>query len=198
MQHLNGTRVFQGGMAGYGQEMIAATQKPNGVQQLVYLYEVYGSTGANTLQVGWFKTGNSQAVSYAASVYQFFNMQPNLNSAGTQVNGQFLLAGSSLVAPYLSYHNSTIMIANADDAALNGLCTNLTFTPSVAGTASIFFTCTHAGLTGTHTNTSATPTGMPTNNGVTLNSYNLFPMAEVTDVRNNSVNPPVSGWHSGA
>ena len=44
--HDSGTYIFQGGMAGYGLEATAYTQ--TGTQTLRYLFDVMGSTGANT------------------------------------------------------------------------------------------------------------------------------------------------------
>jgi len=182
-QHAAGSQVFQGGMAGYGMEFSAFTQTASN-QPLRLVYDVFGSTSANTIQVGRFVTGSVVAIQQTSAIYQFFNLATTLSSSGPSVTGTYVAAGSTLAPAGLG--GATFIVANADDEALNGACTGATWTSATE------FTCTHAGLTGTHTDTSATPTAMLANAaGVQQNAYNLWPIAEVIDVRNNSVNPPV-------
>ncbi len=183
-QHANGSYWFQGGMAGYGFEFTAYTQTAAGqTQPLRYVYDVFGSTGANTVQVGRFVTSSTVAISQNSSVYAFANLATTLSSSGTTISGTFVPAGSTLAAN--TYPNTTVVISGSDGGVLDGLCTGMTWTTNYN------FTCTNSGLTGTHTNVTNTPIAKLTGNGVTLDTYNLWPMAEVLDVRDTTVNPPV-------
>ena len=184
-QHQNGSYWFQGGQAGYCHEFAAYTQTAQGfTQPLRMCYDVFGSTGANTVQVGRFQSSSTQPVFQNSLVYAVANLATTLSSSGTTVTGTYVTAGSTLGSP-ASYPNATVLIANSDGGAIDGLCNTMTWTSNYN------FTCTNPLLSGTHTNVTNTPTMKLTGNGVTLDTYNEFPMAEVLDVRDNTVNPPV-------
>lgn len=186
--HASGSHAYQGGLAGYGLEMVAYTNTSL-VQPLRFLWDVFGSTGANTIQAGTFQAGSTIAVSFPnpsqSFIFQTFNLATNLSSSGTTVTGTYTGIGS-LPQPPNTTQNGTIYISNTDSGAIDGTCTNTVWTTLTA------FTCTNASLTGTHTNVTNTPVAQMANQfGVNLNKYNLWPMAEVLDVRNTSINPPI-------
>jgi hypothetical protein len=177
--HNSGTYIFQGGMAGYGLEATAYTQ--TGTQALRYLFDVVGSTAANTLQVLQWQQGVPHLVSLPAQIYQFFNIAAGLSSSGTTVSGNYTQSGSTLWLP-TQYHG-TIIISGASDSALNGPCIGLAWSSSSA------FTCTITGLSGSHNSTTAASAVLGLNGGP-LNSFKLWPMAEVLDVQNEAAMPP--------
>lgn len=177
--HNGGTYLFQGGMAGYGLEATAYTQ--SGTQTLRYLFDVVGSTASDTIQVQQWQQGMPHVVALSAQIYQLFNIASGLSSSGTTVSGTYNSTGSTLWLP-TQYHGS-VLISGASDVALNAPCTNLTWSSNNA------FTCTIAGLSGSHTSTSAASAALALN-GSPLNGFKLWPMAEVLDVQNETTTPP--------
>ncbi|HTM15689.1 MAG TPA: hypothetical protein VL135_02255 [Terracidiphilus sp.] len=177
--HNSGTYIFQGGLAGYGLEATAYTQ--TGSQTLRYLFDVVGSTGSNTIQVLQWQQGVPHVVSLSAQIYQSFNIATGLSSSGTTVSGTYNSSGSTLWLP-TQYHGS-IIISGASDSALNAPCNGLTWSSSTA------FTCTIAGLSGSHNSTTASAAVLAVNGGP-MSSFKLWPMAEVIDVQNEATTPP--------
>jgi hypothetical protein len=177
--HNSGTYIFQGGMAGYGLEATAYDQ--TGSQTLRYLFDVVGSTGANTIQVLQWQAGPAHVVSLSAQIYQFFNIATGMSSSGTTVSGIYNASGSTLWVP-TQYHGA-IIISGASDSALNGACTGLTWSSNTA------FSCSMTGLSGSHSSTTAASAVLGVN-GNPLSSFKLWPMAEVLDVQNEAATPP--------
>ncbi|HEY1986229.1 MAG TPA: hypothetical protein VGG85_12505 [Terracidiphilus sp.] len=150
-----------------------------------YLIDVLGSTTANTLQVTFFGLGSQSklpfAGSFGAEEYGSFNVS-SISSSGNSV---YVIFGSnSMGNGPLNRNNANYVFSGASDSALNGtVCTNAQF---VTGAS---FTCTMAGLSGTHV--AATAIGVLANSSGTLYSaVNLWPTAEVLDVQNEALNPP--------
>ena len=101
---------------------------------------------------------------------------PLLSNSGTTVSG-LSSQGNHLIQPN-NYINGSFTFSGASDSAFNTVCTNFQWTTAAA------FTCTIAGLTGSHTAASATATFT---NG---NAVNFYPAAEVVDIQNESTTPP--------
>lgn len=174
--HASGTYIFQGGLAGYGLEATSFTVQPQG-QPLRYLFDVLGSTDAHTLQAVLWQTGSAKPVTIPITSYQSFNINTGLTNSGTTVSGVYSGTGALLKPP--AYNGATFTFSGSSDAALNGNpCANITWTSSSA------FSCTMAGLTGSHTS-STTSTASLAQNG-----FNLRPMAETLDVQNETLTPP--------
>ena len=177
--HASGSYVFQGGMAGYGGEFTAFTESNGG--SIRYLFDVFGSTGANTLQVGAFQAGVAVPITSFNGLplnvlYGCWNLSA-LSSSGTTVSGTVgaSCAGGSFGFAQ-QFNQATFYVAGSSDSALNGNCTAVTFTSSSA------FTCTNNSLSGSHTGTGAMiQLGQAGLNG--LNNLNLWPMAEALDVQ---------------
>jgi len=148
---------------------------------LRYLFDVVGSTGANTLQVMQWQGGLAHVVSLTGQIYQSFNIATGLSSSGTTVSGTYSSSGSTLWLP-TQYHG-TIIISGASDSALNGACTGLTWSSNTG------FSCTIAGLSGSHSSTTAASAVLGAN-GNPLSNFKLWPMAEVLDVQNEAATPP--------
>lgn len=167
--HVNNTYVYQGGTCGMAFEKVADTMNVSG-NNLQYLFDSVGSVDAHTVQLQRFVTGTGTTVPIALAPTG--GIANTLSSSGTTVTGS--VTTSSLN----QYFNGTFNITGASDAALNAPCTGVTFT------SALNFTCTIAGLTGTHTTTTA-PTATISNN-----TFNLWQMAEVLDVQNETLTPP--------
>jgi hypothetical protein len=179
--HAAGGHLYQGGMCGYGIEFPAFDQKPLNVK-LRYLFDIVGSTGANTLQTVKFSGGSTFPIPVNIPI---LNINSGLTNGGSGTTVTGTNAGGGMYEPWFATNHGTILISGASDLALNALCT------SVLWSSISTFTCTVAGLSGSHTSTTSA-TALQTNAaGVSLNTYNLRPIAEVLDVRNNSVSPPV-------
>jgi hypothetical protein len=164
--HINNTVVMQGGVCGTALEVVNDTSGG-----LIYPFDVLGSTTANTIQATFFRTAQNNFI------------PPNIASLNATMSITALASGGTLVTGSNNFNGqiatgSTIQISGASDSAFNALCTGIQW--PVGGQ----FTCTIAGLTGTHTATTATGTV------VGLNGFNLYNMAEVIDVQNEAVNPP--------
>ena len=178
--HAAGGYVYQGGAAGMGLEDLADTNTPSGGQALRYLADVTGSTASNVLQVHTYKQGGPSAWTpgsgafQAADIYNSWNVT-SISNSGTTVSGTY--SGGALGGPQF-YNLATWTFAGASDSIFNTQCTNTVFTTSTA------FTCTIAGLSGSHTAATATAT-------LGINSIVLWPMAEVIDVQNEATTPPV-------
>jgi hypothetical protein len=97
------------------------------------------------------------------------------------VSATYSRSGSTLGSPP-SYQNGAFIISGASDPALDGTCTNVTWSNSTA------FTCTIAELGGTHESATAIAS-LGLSNGTPLNRMKLWPMAEVIDVQDYSTNP---------
>lgn len=175
--HQNGAGVFQGGMAGYG--LIVGETPANGQ---AYLWDVFGSTDANTIVVGRMVQGNLTAF-------------PNLNQTATFTS--LSSSGSTVTATYTGglggnawiYSGVSFWFSGASDAAFNNVaCTNSVWTTTTPpGNNNGTLTCTVAGI-GTHSAASAT--GMVGTSTQPGNYVQLVPMAEVIDVQNESASPP--------
>ena len=173
--HPSGTPWFQGGAAEDGLEFTGWTQTVSG-NTMRYLWFVLGSTASNVLQVY-----NPQPAPATISIALSNQMTGSINlsglsSSGTTVTAAYVPTGSTLSGA-TDYINTTFMIAGASDSALNAPCTNVIWTGSTA------LTCTIAGLSGTHTSSTATAS-------LGLSGANVWPMAIVTDVQNESATPP--------
>ena len=180
--HSSGTYLFQGGMAGYGLENIWATTVAGGgiLNNLRYLFDVVGSTSTSTIEVGQWVTTGFNFVPFNHTIYDFANLS-TLSNSGTTVTAT--VAGGGTLSSPSQYNKGKFIIAGSTGGALDGTCTNVVFTNTLN------FTCTIAGLTGSHTSVSATAT-LASSAGIALNAINLWPMAEVIDVQNESLTPP--------
>jgi len=177
--HAKGGWVYQGGMAGYGMELTSFTLTING-QTLRYPLDIVGSTASNVLQVQKYKQGVPEFITNFPGVSNlnftgFWNISL-LSNSGTTVSGVFISSGSTIPKPD-QYNLGTWVIADASDSAFNTTCTNTVWTTNTA------FTCTIAGLRGTHTAATAKAS-------LGVNGANLWPMAEVIDVQNETLTPP--------
>jgi len=176
--HASGGWVYQGGMAGYGLEWTAFNQNPQ--QNLRFLFDIVGSTDAHTLQVQQYNQGAPTAITpYLPTANVLFGSWnvASLSNSGATVSGQLSSGGSFGAAQ--AYGPTSWTFAGASDSAFNTGCTNTVWTTSTN------FTCTIAGLAGSHTATTATAklTGVA--------SVVLWPMAEVTDVQNETSTPAI-------
>ena len=170
--------VFQGGLAGYGIEFSAFNQSQGG-QTLRYLIDVIGSTDAHTaIAVVYQKGSYIGALGFGPlnNTFLYGNWAATtLTNSGTTVSG--VSAGGVSVNVPSQYNGATFTFSGASDSAFNAACTNFQWTNLNN------FTCTIAGLTGSHT--SATATASFNNGGVVL-----WPMAQVIDVQNETLTPP--------
>lgn len=173
--HQIGSYIFQGGMAGYGMEATSFTFSGSG-QTLRYLFDVVGSTDANTLQAVLWQQGAAKPITIGASTYQLFNINTGLTNSGTTVSGVYSGTGT-LFRPF-AYNLATFTFSGSSDSALNAPCTNFVWTTTTA------FTCTIAGLTGSHTSSTTAAASLA------LNGFKLWPMAEALDVQNETLTPP--------
>lgn len=194
----SGGAVFQGGMAGYCLVLPAFTQTTPTIagvvgQPMRYCYDVFGSTASNVLQVGRFGFGTQTKFDYA-SITNTATLAASLSSSGTTVTGSIYSVNGAFIAP-----NGSIMITGSDGGLLDGQCNNLQYTNTLGSANNGAFTCTNPNLTGTITNTTAQPKAQPmaTNcstctatAGIVESVYNLYPAAEVLDVRG-AGNPPM-------
>jgi hypothetical protein len=172
--HAAGSYIFQGGMCGSGLEETSNTVNGAGGQPLRYLFDVVGSTANNTIIATQFARGGASPI--VSPILGFVNLT-SISSSGTTVSAAYNSIGSTLFAPWY-YNLSTYLIANASDSALNASCTNVVWNSSETA-----FTCTNSALTGTHTSGTATAS-------LGVAAVKLWPVAEVTDVRNlNSSSP---------
>jgi hypothetical protein len=174
-------------MAGYGLDNVIMESFGSGNTTQRYLIDVVGSTSTSVLQVTFFAAGASQNAPMAggdwnADLYGTMTVT-NISSNGTTVLVTF--SGNSFSAAPALRNGANYIFSSASDGALNGtVCTNATFTNSTT------FTCTMAGLSGTHTATTATG-ALASSSGTLYSAIKLWPMAEVIDVQNESLTPPV-------
>lgn len=180
-----GAPVMQGGACGSGLEL------PNlwtiGPQQ--YLGDVIGSKDTSTVEVTFFSKGAASSVPennvfFSSNLYAFYNIG-TLASTGTAVSGNYVASGSTIG----SIEYGQIVIRGASDSAYNEkICTSVLFSTNTA------FTCTMAGLSGSHSSATAQafvagPAPVPTG---AIDHFNLWNIAEVLDVRNLTVTPPAA------
>jgi hypothetical protein len=166
--HASGSYVYQGGMTGDGVDFVAYDQSPQGYT-LIYLFDVFGATDSSTLQVGYFiPTGVASLPNLLTLNYQTFNVT-SLSNSGATVSGTY--AGTGTLSSPPNYAGGTFTFAASGDAALNVPCAGWTWTTATA------FTCTIAGLSGSHTAATATAS-------LSGNTANIWPMAAALDVRN--------------
>jgi hypothetical protein len=185
--HFAGAYIYQGGLAGYGIEMTAYTQRVQSGYPLRYLFDVVGSTSATTIQVAKWTTGNSTILPLNSGIYNYMNLASGFSCTGTACTGTYVAAGSTLYNPPGYTGNGALSITGSDVPVLNAICTSVTWTDTT------HFGCTIAGLSGTNTTgvvTKATQASAAL--GIPINSYNLWPMAEVTDVRDMAAIPITS------
>jgi hypothetical protein len=139
-----------------------------------YLFEVFAVTGTNTIQAFQFQLGQHVALPYS---FQTVSMSNATASSGTTVTA--VVTGSTLGGgtPW-QYNTVPYALSGSSDSALNATCTNVQWQTKTQ------FTCTIAGLVGTHTTTTAmTATLVPP-------SIKIQRMAETLDVQNESLSPP--------
>jgi hypothetical protein len=177
--HASGTYVFQGGMAGYGIEFVAYTQTAGST--LRWLFDVVGSTSATTIEAVKYIVGSASSLPVTSTIYNYINLT-GCSNAGTTVTCTYNSVGSTLGAA-VTFNQGVFVIANASDSALNGNCTTMTWTSATA------FTCTEAGLSGSHSGVTARAS-LGNSAGVALNSVKLWPIAEALDVQNETTTPP--------
>jgi hypothetical protein len=173
--HKVGSYLYQGGMSGYGIEMTAFTQRVQNDYPLRYLVDVVGSTASNKLQVVKWQTSAAQAFPHTALIYQYMNVASGFSCTGTACTGT-LAAGSTLFNPPVYTATGAVSISGSDVTALNAICTNVVWTDAT------HFGCTITGHSGTDTTGVTTQAALATSTAP-INSYNLWPMAEVLDVR---------------
>jgi hypothetical protein len=185
--HASSGAIMQGGACGLALENVAYTVNPTSAP-LRYLMDVIGSTADNVLQVvTWSNLGPTGfSIQNPGQTYEFFNVT-GLSCIGTACSGTYNSSGSTLFQPNF-YTAATIIFSGATPAGLNTACTNLTWTSPTA------FTCTGVGTTGSLGPSTATAVigQMITSSAyATLAQINLWPMVQITDVRNNTLTPPV-------
>jgi hypothetical protein len=190
--HAAGAWIMQGGACGYGGEATAYNVAGGAGETIRYLWDVIGSTATDTIQAVIYSgaTVEQGLPPVGTGDYGSFNIS-NLSNSGTTVYGTYVSAGTFVSAAYSVLAKSSILIAGASDGLFNNTCTNLVF--SNASQSPITFTCTIAGLSGTHT--SATATASTNRNGL-----KLWPMAEVLDVQNHNAarTSNVTAWSNSA
>lgn len=152
--HGAGAYVFQGGMCGYGLEILSNTAVSGSSNK--YLATIVGSTSTTVLQVVFFRIGSAFPTPYNGSGNFNSNMYAtgnitSLTSSGTTVYASGVTAGTFATQSFKVFNKSNVFFTNASDSALNTVCTGLTW---LSG-ANNDFTCTIAGLTGTHTGATA-------------------------------------------
>lgn len=173
--HASGSYLFQGGMAGYGFEATGFTENPTGSQPLRYPFDVVGATNSTTLQVVDWIAGVNHFVLIPVSAWTTQPVQSGVTNGGSGTTVTF----TNYTGEYI-FNGNSIIFAGLSDSALNTTCTNMQQS-SVTGVG----TCTIAGLSGSHTDTT----------GGTLilagfNGFKLWPMAETLDVQNETLTPP--------
>lgn len=184
--HAAGGHLYQGGACGLGLEIPAYTENPTNNVPLRYLFDVVGSTGANTLQAIYFRTGIGYGIMQVVStlIYQTITASAFTNGgSGTTVTGSY--SGGTMFGPQLQANKSAMLFSGSSDSALNAVCSNITWTSFTS------FTCTIAGLSGSHSSSTTVTGTLVTAGGTRLNAYSLWPIAETLDVRDNTVTPPV-------
>jgi hypothetical protein len=186
--HAAGAWIMQGGACGYGGEATAYNVAGGAGETIRYLWDVIGSTATDTIQAVIYSgaTIEQGLPPIVSQDYGSFNIS-NLSNSGTTVYGTYVSVGTFVSAPYSVLNKGSMLIAGASDSAFNATCTNLLFSNSAQ--SPITFTCTIAGLPGTHT--SATATASTNRNGL-----KLWPMAEVLDVQNHNASKTsnVTAW----
>lgn len=183
--HESGTLVMQGGACGYGMEQVINTVGNNR-----YLVDVIGSTSANVIQTTFFQLAQGSALGQGGgalnnNLYGSSTIA-TLSSNGPGANNVYA-SGVAFGGAWTNLLNSTsktnIIIAGASDAAFNNVCTAFTWITQNSGT------CTMAGISaGSHIATGATYKYATTTGPI--NFVNLWPIAEVIDVQNYTLNPP--------
>ena len=175
--HPAGTRVWQGGACGMGLEATAFTETPNG-QALRYLIDVVGSSDSTHLQTVVWVQGSAHNIPIPANTYQTFDVSSGVTNGGSGTTVSFTIPGSGALYHPFGYNKSSIVFAGLSDSALNTTCTNAVWSSQSAGT------CTIAGLSGSHTDT----TGGTASLGIS--GFKLMPIAETLSVENESTSPP--------
>ena len=186
--HASGGYVFQGGMAGYGMEITAYTPT-SGSLTFRYLFDILGSTDANTLQATWWFQGKPSVLTRLSnlningSLYGCANAT-NVSNSGTAVTATFSSLCASNFGALPDYTGATFYFTNGSNSTINGNCSNVTWTGS-----NNTFTCTNSTAIGSNSGMTATfQLSKAGQNG--LNVINLWPMAEVLDVQDYSTTPP--------
>ncbi len=186
--HASGGYVFQGGMAGYGMEITAYTPT-SGSLTFRYLFDILGSTDANTLQATWWFQGRPSVLTRLSnlninnSLYGCANAT-NVSNTGTAVTATFSSFCATNFGSLPDYTGATFYFTNGSNATINGNCTGVTWTG-----ANNTFTCTNATAAGSNSGMTATfQLSAAGQNG--LNVIKLWPMAEVIDVQDYSTVPP--------
>jgi len=182
--HAINSYVFQGGLAGFGLEMIAFTSTGQ-----KYFLDVVGSTSTapNIIQVVGWKAGSAQSTPIAGifghTLYDVGNVTAITNGgSGTTVTVTYTTSGSTLFGA-TTYSKNPFYLQGFSDTAFNTICTNVVWSSTTS------FTCTIAGLSaGAHSAT--TGTFQLANASVPINAMNLWPIAEVTDSQNEATVPP--------
>jgi hypothetical protein len=176
--HAGSVTIYQGGMAGTGIEFSFYNQTGNNGQVIRYLFDVLGSTSSTVVQAVWYKQGVPITLSTVVPEQNLSWNVTSLSNSGTTVSGIYNSGGSTYPTPY-KYPGVTWTFSGASDSVFNTSCTNFAWI-----TTTFNFTCTIAGLSGSHTATTAVAA-----NG--QNAVVFWPMAEVTDVQNEAVTPPI-------
>jgi hypothetical protein len=139
-----------------------------------YLFEVFAVTGTNTIQAFRFQLSQNAALSYSFPTVSMSNATASSGTTVTAVVTTSTLGGGS---PW-TYNTIPFVLSGSSDSALNATCTNVQWQTKTQ------FTCTIAGLSGTHTTTTAmTATLVPP-------PIKIQRMAETLDVQNESLSPP--------
>jgi hypothetical protein len=183
--HSAGTYVFQGGACGNTLEAPAYTENGAG-QPLRYLFDVVGSISTTQIVVGAFSGAGLSPINYALSpfIYETFNLTSGCTNGGSGTTVSCTYTGTGTLYQPIEFTKATILLSGMSDPALNAACSNLAWSSATA------FTCTIAGLSGSHTSSTSSTAQIATSAGVALNIYNLWPAAEVLDVQDYSTNPP--------
>lgn len=190
--HANGGYVFQGGMAGYAMEIPAYTPTSGtcpgaNCSTYRYLFDVLGSTDANTLQTTWWFAGRPSVltrltnINVGSSLYGCVNVN-NVSNSGTTVTAS-VQSNCAVAFATPDYSNGVFLFTADGTGAVNGNCTN------VAWSTKSTFTCTNASASGSHSGLTATiQISKIGQNGI--NIVNLWPSAEVVDVQDYTTTPP--------
>ena len=173
--HASGSVIMQGGMCGYGMEILANT--PSGANPNRYLLDVIGCISTTVCETTFFRLGNGAPGPFITNTGNF-NTNIYLNGAvtGLTSNGTTVYATGVTGFP-TGWNKTNIQFSGASDSALNNICTGVTFITN----ALTSFTCTITGISGTHTATTATYVLATAT--APLSAVNLWPMAEVLDVQ---------------
>lgn len=191
--HPANTWIMANGACGTYIDLLAAHSQGG----LRYPVPVIGSTTSNVLQTISFGFGgppSGQSSDFTGTnlfVQQFGAKNFSNGGSGTTVTMNLLGAGFQNIMR----NAPSIWISGSTDSAINGACTNVTYSPTTQ-----LLSCTKAGLTGSHITTDSGVFALSSTNQFGNGDFVLYPGASVLDVQNETAsaacNPALSTYQS--